>query len=102
MKIARQPNLKPDRALEKEIARIRDALPDIVAREASEIASKQHDNRVAALDDIQRRITQGERTPFAQAFFECLLEWLAQREHYDTAQAVRTFIDERFAPTRTG
>jgi hypothetical protein len=98
MKIARQPAVKLDRALEKEMARIRRALPDILAREASGIASRQHDNRAAALDDVQRRITDHEPTPFAQAFFECLFEWLAQREHHATAQAVRTFIDERLAP----
>ena len=90
--------LKPDRALGREMARIRHALPDILAREASEIASKQHDNRLAALDDVKRRITHGEQFPFALAFFECLFEWLAQREHHDSARIVRQFIDERLPP----
>jgi hypothetical protein len=97
-KIERLPPLKPDRALDQEMARIRHALPDILAREASEIASKLRDNRLAALDDVRRRITQGEQFPFAVAFFECLFEWLAQREHHDTAQAVRKFIDEHLPP----
>jgi hypothetical protein len=96
-KIVRQPLMKPERALEQEKARIRHALPDILAREASEIASKQHNNRLAALDDVQRRIMHGEHTLFALAFFECLHEWLAQHEHHDTARTVRAFIDERLA-----
>ncbi len=97
-KINRLPAPKPDRALDQEMARIRRAMPDILARETAEIASKLHDNRMAALHDVERRITQGEHNAFAQAFFECLYEWLAQREHHDTARAVRKFIDERFLP----
>ena len=103
MKTSRQPCLKPDRVLEREQARIRHALPDILAREASEIASKQRVNRAAALDDVRLRITRGEQTPFAQAFFECLFEWLSEHEHRDAAVTVRSFIDEHLLPpARTG
>jgi hypothetical protein len=86
------------KALEKEKAHIRQALPDILAREASELASKQRDNRAAALNDIRRRVTHGQLARFEWAFFECLFEWLAQRDHHEAAQLVRVFIDERLAP----
>jgi hypothetical protein len=103
MKTARQSCLKPDRVLEREQSRIRHALPDILAREASEIASKQHGNRGPALDDVHRRITRGEQTPFAQAFFECLFEWLSEHGHRDAALTVRSFIEEHLLPpARTG
>jgi hypothetical protein len=86
------------KALEKEQTHIRQTLPDILAREASEIASKDKSNRDTALHDVRRRITHGQLAPFERAFFECLFEWLADREHRDAAHQVRAFIDAHHPP----
>jgi hypothetical protein len=86
------------RALEREKVRVRQSVPDLIAREAAEVASRQHENRAAALDDIRQRLTLRQSPQFERAFFECLAEWLVEREHEAAIVAVRAFIDAHLSP----
>jgi hypothetical protein len=87
------PGKRRVRALEREKMRVRQSVPDLIAREAAEIASRQHENRVVALDDIRLRVTRDQGVLFERAFFECLAEWLDTRQHEAATVAVRAFID---------
>jgi hypothetical protein len=88
------PGKRRTRALEREKIRVRQTVPDLIAREAAEIASRQHENRASALSDIRLRVTHAQGVLFERAFFECLAEWLAAREHEAATVAVRAFVDE--------
>ena len=87
------PNKRRARALEREKVRVRQSVPDLIAREAAEIASRQHENRSVALDGIRQRVTREQGVLFERAFFECLAEWLHTRHHEAATVAVRAFID---------
>lgn len=88
------------RALEREKIRVRQSVPDLIAREAAEIASRQHENRASALDDARRRLTRTQTALFQRAFFECVAEWLGERHHEAATAATRQFIDAQFDDTR--
>ncbi|RKP58401.1 hypothetical protein [Pararobbsia silviterrae] len=89
------------RALEREKMHVRLSIPDLVAREAAELASRRHENRMSALDDIRRRITRGQTALFERAFFECLADWLGERQHQDATDIVRDYIASHLAPTES-
>ncbi|HTJ93344.1 MAG TPA: hypothetical protein VL424_09585 [Pararobbsia sp.] len=92
-KMSGPPGKRRTRALEREKVRVRQSVPDLVAREAAEIASRQHENRVVALDDVRDRVTRNLGPLFERAFFECLAEWLGERRHEAANATVRAFID---------
>jgi hypothetical protein len=92
-KIAWPQGKRRARALDREKMQVRQAVPDLIAREAAEFASRQDANRPAALEDIRRRVTQTRSATFERAFFECLAEWLEGRGHDAAAAVVREFID---------
>ncbi|CAM2138587.1 Arc family DNA-binding protein [Pararobbsia alpina] len=87
------PGKRRVRALEREKTRVRQTVPDLIAREAAEIASRQHENRAVALDEIRQRVTHNQGVLFERAFFECLAEWLQARSHEAATVAVRAFIE---------